>query len=276
MILQRLSINQTTTFRWPFEEDVARYAASGFRAIGVWRHKLSDLDIDDAIELLALHDLNVSHLFWAGGFTGSDGCRFQDSVDDAIDAIRTAAQLGSPCLIVHSGARAGHTRKHARRLLCDALTELLPVAETLDVTLALEPMLPGANAGMTFLSNVDEALDVIDAMADRRLKLVLDLYHQAHDDNLSGRIAALADRVALVQLGDASCLPSVEPDRQLLGEGKLPLGPIIDELEMAGYTGFYDVELIGQSLESYSYDEILRHTRQAFYALAERTRLSRS
>ena len=37
-----LSMNETTTFRWSFEEDVARYAAAGIPAMGVWRQKLSD------------------------------------------------------------------------------------------------------------------------------------------------------------------------------------------------------------------------------------------
>ncbi len=40
--MPQLSMNETTTFRWSFEEDVAQYAAAGISAIGVWRQKLSD------------------------------------------------------------------------------------------------------------------------------------------------------------------------------------------------------------------------------------------
>jgi hypothetical protein len=35
-----LSMNETTTYRWSFEEDVAHYARAGIRAMGVWRHNL--------------------------------------------------------------------------------------------------------------------------------------------------------------------------------------------------------------------------------------------
>ena len=35
--MAELSMNETTTFRWSFEEDVAHYAAAGIPAIGVWR-----------------------------------------------------------------------------------------------------------------------------------------------------------------------------------------------------------------------------------------------
>ncbi len=47
-----LSMNETTTFRWSFEEDVARYAAAGIPAMGVWRQKLSDCGQGRGLELL--------------------------------------------------------------------------------------------------------------------------------------------------------------------------------------------------------------------------------
>ena len=119
-----LSISETTTFRWSFEEDVTRYAAAGIPAIGVWRQKLSDYGEAKGIELLAESRMAVSHLFWAGGFTGSDGRSFRASIEDAADALRTAAALGTHTLVAHSGARAGHTFNHARRLFKDALAEL--------------------------------------------------------------------------------------------------------------------------------------------------------
>ena len=101
-----LSLNETTTFRWSFEDDVANYAAAGIEAMGVWRQKLSDCGLDRASELLRQHRLMVSHLFWAGGFTGSAGHSYRESVDDTADALRTAAALGARCLVVCSGARA--------------------------------------------------------------------------------------------------------------------------------------------------------------------------
>ena len=73
----------------------------------------------------------MSNLLWAGGFTGSDGHTFRESVDDAAEAIRLAAALHARSLVVYSGAPGGHTHNHARRLLVDALRQLLPLAEEL-------------------------------------------------------------------------------------------------------------------------------------------------
>ena len=83
----RLAISDLTTFRWSFEEDVARYSAAGVPAIGVWRQKLADLGDERGAELLAECGLVASSLQWAGGFTGSDGHSHEESLADARQAI---------------------------------------------------------------------------------------------------------------------------------------------------------------------------------------------
>ena len=99
-----LSMNETTTFRWSFEEDVARYSEAGIPAMGVWRQKLSDCGREKASELLQKYGLKASHLFWAGGFTGSEGRSFRESIEDAQEALQSAAALGTETLMVYSGA----------------------------------------------------------------------------------------------------------------------------------------------------------------------------
>ena len=265
--MARLSINETTTFRWTFEEDVANYAAAGIPAIGVWRRKLSDCGEAKAIGLLRDHRLKVSHLFWAGGFTGSDGRTFRESLQDAGDALRLAKRLGAGCLLVCTGARAGHTYNHARRLVKDALGQLAPLAAELDVLLAVEPMHPACAAEWTILTSVDEALDVIDAVGSPHVRLVFDTYHLGQESGMVERVPQLAPRVALVQLGDARTALTAEQDRCRLGEGAVPLGPIVAAFAAAGYDGYYDVELLGEEFETADYGELLTHIKDAFARL---------
>ena len=153
-----LSMNELTTYRWSFEDDVHRYVDVGIRSIGVWRQKLSDYGEEKGIELLQETGLSVSNLMWAGGFTGSDGRSFKDAMADAHDAIRLTAELQADCLIVFSGGRGGHTANHANRLLKDALRALLPVARELDVTLAIKPMDIGCARDWTFLTELSETV----------------------------------------------------------------------------------------------------------------------
>lgn len=269
--MAQLSVNETTTFRWSFEEDVANYAQAGIPAIGVWRQKLSDFGESKGIELLAESGLKASHLLWAGGFTGSDGRSFRSSVEDAVEALRIAGELKAQTLVVYSGARAGHTFNHARRLIKDALKELTPVATEHSVFLALKPMHPGCASEFTFLTSIDDVLALIETIESPQVKMVFDTYHLGHDPSLLARIPQIVPHLALVQLGDAKKPPTGEQNRCLLGQGEIPLREIVASLQEAGYDGFYDVKLLGEEIETLDYWDLLHHAKQAYQdLLAER------
>ena len=263
--MAQLAVSETTTFRWSFEEDVTRYAAAGIPAIGVWRHKLSDCGAPRSEELLQRAGLSVAYLSWAGGFTGADGRSYRESLEDAVEAVRTAASLRCPTLVVYSGSRAGHTANHARRLFRAAMLELAPVADDLGVTLAVEPMHPGCAAEWTFLTSLAEVVEFLDAVGHPRVQMAFDTYHLGQGDISPESIMRAAPRVALVRLGDARRPPVGEQNRCRLGEGHVPLDPILAALQAGGYDGYYDVELLGEEIESVDYPLLLEHAREAFH-----------
>jgi sugar phosphate isomerase/epimerase len=260
-------MNEMTTYRWSFEEDVEHYRQAGIPAIGVWRQKLSDFGEEKGVELLAESGLAVSNLLWGGGFTGSDGRTFRDSVDDALEAVRLAGSLRADCLVLYTGARAGHTHNHARRILRDALKELLPAAAEQKVSLALEPMHESCGEEWTFLHSLDDALPVLEAFPDGQVGLVLDTYHLGWDERFLNRVADIAARVKVVHLGDGKLPPGEDQNRCPLGTGALPLRATIQALEGAGYRGRYDVELLGEDLEASNYRELLEQSKAAFARL---------
>lgn len=267
--MSRVSMNELTTYRWSFEEDVQFYRAAGFDGIGVWRQKLNDYGEEKGADLLAEAGLAVSTLSWAGGFTGSDGRSHAEAIDDALDAVQLAAQLRAGCLIVHSGARGGHTNNHVRRLFRSALEKLLDAADPLGVTIALEPMHLGCAADWTFLNGLEETLALVQTINCPRLKLAFDAYHLGHDEEILPRVGDFARQIAIVQLGDARHAPRGEMNRCRLGEGQLPLSRIVAALLDAGYDGFFDVELMGEEIEADDYQELLLHSRQAFDELVD-------
>jgi sugar phosphate isomerase/epimerase len=145
-----------------------------------------------------------------------------------------------------------------------ALKELIPLAETSNVTLAVEPMHPGCAEEWTFLTSLNDAMQLVESLASSRVKIVLDTYHLGLDAGLVERIRATASSIAIVQLGDAKRPPSGEQNRCRLGEGVVPLIEIIAALKAGGYDGFYDVELLGEELEAVDYTALLRHAQEAF------------
>jgi sugar phosphate isomerase/epimerase len=265
--MARLSMNEMTTYRWSFDEDVSEYRSAGIPAIGVWRRKLADFGEDKGIELLAEAGLPVSNLLWAGGFTGSDGHTFRESVDDAADAIRLTAALRARSLVVYSGARAGHTHNHARRLLVDALRQLVPLAEELKITLAVEPMNPACAGEWTFLTDLRDTLAVFDAVGSDHVQLAFDAYHFGADPAAMALLPKFAGRIAVVHLADGRPPSDQEQNRTRLGQGAVPLPEVIAALKAIGYDGDYDIELIGQEIEATDYRQLLRHCLDAYEKL---------
>jgi sugar phosphate isomerase/epimerase len=259
-----LSINEMTTYRWSFEEDVTSYQDAGIEAIGVWRRKLADYGEEKGVELIRHSGIKVSNLLWAGGFTGSDGRSYQESLADAREAMQLAAELEAPCLVVYSGGRNGHTQNHARRLFATALSDLLPAAERLGVTLAVEPMHSGCADEWTLLTSLDEAMGLVDGIGSPRLKLAFDTYHLGHDPRVVDEIGRVARHVAVVHLGDGRQPPQREQNRYRLGEGTLPLAQIVRSFQQAGYDGYYDVELVGEAVETCDYQELLACSKRTF------------
>ncbi len=265
--MARLSMNEVTTYRWSFEEDVTHYAAAGIKAIGVWRRKLADFGEEKGIELLADAGLSVSNLGWAGGFTGSDGRSFRESMEDAAEAIRLAGALRAGCLVVYTGARGGHTHNHARRLMIDALQELVPLAAEYRVSLALEPMHLGCAAEWTFLNTLDDTLSMLAKVGSPHVGLVFDTYHLGHDAKVLDQIDQIVRYVRVVHLGDGKAPPDKEQDRSRLGDGVIPLGEITSALASAGYDGDYDVELIGEEIGGVDYHGLIEQSKRAFHEL---------
>ena len=261
--MNTLAISQLSTLRWGLEQDAIAYAQRGFNGIGVFRPKLEDFGVDRTVEFLAEQSLSVTSLSWVGGFTGSDGRAFDDAIADALLAVGDAANLRAETLIVLAGGRNNHIRNHARRTLCDALLEVTAVAEEYGVRLSLEPIHAGCGDEWSFVNDLESTLEIIETVASKSLGLTLDTYHVGMDDEVVRWLPDVIPHLHLVQLGDGRHSPLGEMNRCLLGEGTVPLDSILDMLVRHGYHGPFEVELIGEDMESLSYDEILDHT-QAF------------
>lgn len=258
----RLSVNELSTFRWSFEEDVLHYHRAGFEAIGIWRPKLADYGEEKGVELLREHGLSISSLQWIGGFTGSDGRTYRDSLHDALDTIQLAADIQAETVVVLAGGRGGHTKNHANRILRNALRELSEAAQAVGVQLAVEPMHIGCSQEWSFLNTIPQCLDIIAEIDNPNLGLVFDCYHLAQDRPPAPWLKSVVPFVRLVQLGDAKHAPMGEQNRCLLGHGRVPLANIVAIFQENGYRGFYEIEIVGQEVEHLKYEQILGAARQ--------------
>ena len=257
-----ISVSEVTTYLWPFDKDVQTYASYGLSSIGVWRQKLTDYGEEKGAELLAEEGMDVSHLYFAGGFTGYDGGSLQDAIDDAQQALEVAALIQADCLTLYTGSRGGHTYNHAHRLLQLAFDQILPIAEELGVALALEPMDARAATDWTFLTDLEQTLEVVDRRSHPLLKMALDTYHWGGDEKLYSLLPDLVPHLAIVHLGDCTFRPSRDHERCLLGAGNVPLQSMIAALSEHGYDATYDIRLMGEDIEVADEERVLRDSYQ--------------
>jgi sugar phosphate isomerase/epimerase len=256
--MQQLSVSEFSTYRWTFFQDVIKYSRHGYSSIGIWRTKVEDYGLVEAVDLIHEMKLTVSSLNWAGGFTGSDGRSFVDAVEDAMDAIRLASSLQANCLVIHPGARNLHTQGHAHRILEAALQQLIPVAADYDICLAIEPMLTGDASHWSFLESFEQHLEIVNRHPVERLGLVLDLFHVGREASVFQQLPDYFDRIRLVQIADRRQKIGSEDSRCPLGTGIVPLDKWIGRLDQLGYAGPLEIELRGSDMERVDYTDLLR------------------
>lgn len=267
--MQRLSVSEFSSFRWSFFQDVVKLSNLGFGSIGLWRSKVTDYGIEEAADLLSEMHASVSSLSWAGGFTGSNGVSHKDAIEDAIEAVYQAHMVGADKLIVHAGARNGHTESHAMRLLSGALAQITPIACDLGVTLLLEPISNQRNP-WNFLTHPRQYLELLNEFPESELGLVIDLFHIGRSQQFADFLPKLANRIRLVQLSDGR-FAGREFNRCQLGDGIIPVDRWLQLLVDNEYEGEFELELHGPDFELADYGDVLQKSQHFFNSAMSRT-----
>ena len=254
----RIAVSQLATLRWGLAEELCHYTEHGFDAISLWRPKLSDLYLCEARELLDSAGVRVSSIQWPGGFTGSEGQTFRESLEDAYEAIDLAEQLDCPLVVLRTGSRAGHTLSHARRLIRLAIEELAPAAEAAEVTLVMKPSQDEAS----FLTTLGDALAILEASDCPNVGLAIDLWSCSEELISFQGSRSVFERIKIVSVADRTDAISSCCERLPPGVGDLPLTGLLRLLVESGYRGEIEFDPVGQTVSSMGYEELLASLRQ--------------
>jgi len=244
--LDRVGMNQATTrLQWGFRESVEGYSRHGIRHIGVWRDKIAKVGLATAKAMLADNGMSVTALNRAGPFDLGVSSTAQVFYD-AREAIDDAAGLGAECLMVFLGGLSPGSKDMAaaRARNADVLADLLPVARSAGVTLALEPLHPMLAADRSCMCTMKEANDLCDALGPG-LGIVVDVYHVWWDPDLEAETArAAGGRILGFHVSDW-LVPTrnLLTDRGMMGDGIIDLPVIRSWVEAAGYRGPVEVEI---------------------------------
>lgn len=254
---KKWGINQMTTLRWSLEEDLRNYRDAGVTRIGLSRTKLADYSDEQAADLIRQSGLTPTSLSWAGGFTGSNGFDYQESLHDAIEAIETARFVGAPVVVFITGGQGAFTPRHGRGLVAESLKLLGEKAARSGIRLALQPMHRKFARKTSLVSDLAEGIELIEQVNHPAVGLVIDLFALGNLTNFMMLLPEAVKHCALVTLGDAPQHPSHEYDRLPLGEGVLPIIPAILALEKLGYRGSYEFQSLSDSTWGMDYRQVI-------------------
>jgi sugar phosphate isomerase/epimerase len=270
--LRGLSLNQATVQNLALDQAVGLCLRHEIPAIGLWRDKVAEHGLARSAAAVRDAGLHVSSLCRGGFFTHADPAARAAALADNRAAVAEAAELGADVLILVCGGMVpGHRDLGlARRMVADALAELVPTAERLGVRLGLEALHPMFCADRCVLSRLSDAIDLALQFPPAAVGVVVDTYHVWWDSQLAEEISRAQGRITAFQLADwVLPLPAdVLLGRGHLGDGHIDLARITAQVVAAGYRGYAEVEIFNQEIWAAPPDDTAATVRQRFSQLA--------
>ncbi len=268
--LGRLSLNQATVKKLTLAEAADLCVRHEIPAIGLWRDRVAEFGLAPSAAAVRAAGLHVSSLCRGGFFTHADRGARAAALADNRAAIAEAAGLGADTLILVSGGLVPGSRDLAlaRRLIADAIGELVPQAQRLGVRLGIEALHPMFCADRCVISSFGEAVDLAHQFPADAVGVVVDTYHVWWDVRLQDDIARAAGRIVGYQVCDwVLPLPAdVLLGRGHIGDGVIDFPPITAAVAAAGYDGYIEVEIFNADVWEAPPDQTAATARSRFPA----------
>ena len=266
-----LSLNQATVKNLNLGQAVDLCLRHEIPAIGLWRDRVAEMGLAKSAAAVRAARLHVSSLCRGGFFTHADPDARAAALADNRAAVAEAAELGADVLVLVCGGLVPGSRDLglARRMVTDAVGELVPVAERMGVRLGVEALHPMFCADRCVLSRLADAVDLALLFPAEAVGVVVDTYHVWWDSQLAAEIARARGRIAGFQLAD--WVHPLQADSLLgrghLGDGDIDLAQITAQVLAAGYRGFAEVEIFSQEVWDAPADDTAATVRRRFDAL---------
>jgi sugar phosphate isomerase/epimerase len=163
-----------------------------------------------------------------------------------MEALEEADQIGAPLLVLVCGADPGQTQEHSRDQIREGIRQLMPLAESVGVRLAIEPLHPMYAADRSAIVTLKQANDMVDAIGSESVGVAVDVFHLWWDPELPAEIRRCGTMNSLFAFHICDWKPDMKDmlnDRGIMGEGCIDVKQIRGWVESAGFTGFHEVEI---------------------------------
>jgi sugar phosphate isomerase/epimerase len=221
-----------------------------WRALGAQRVSFSSLQLfdygvqkaRDMLDAAGQRTETVTHVFCTGPLGGD----MQAERAQLARAIEAAAALGARSVYMLTGGRGAMDWEDGAKTFSTAIAPCRQLARDAGVALAIEntsPFYAHAHLG----NNLRDTITLAE-MAE--IGICIDVFGCWTEAGLHNLILRAMPRCVLVQVSDYVLGDRALPCRAVPGDGAIPWPDVMRWLHEAGYTGTFDLELIGPRIDA--------------------------
>jgi sugar phosphate isomerase/epimerase len=266
--LSNLCIHTITTKPWPIETAAKKYSQSGVKGISVWRNAVEGKNLSKVATVLKNEGLAVVSYVRGGFFPSIRAEKRQQALNENIQIIDEAAELGAPFIVLVCGADPQQSLEDSRKQIVDGIASLLPYAKDQGVKLAIEPLHPMYANDRSAINTLKQANDACEKLKSDYVGVAVDVYHLWWDDNLEVEIKRCGEleKIFAFHICDWKT-PTIDMlnDRGLMGEGCIPIKKIRSWVENSGFSGFNEVEIFSNIYWAQDQDLFLEKIIKAYW-----------
>ncbi|MEY4161064.1 MAG: hypothetical protein RLZZ136_1685 [Pseudomonadota bacterium] len=168
--------------------------------------------------------------------------------------IALAQQIGALSIIMTTGPRGDLTWPAAAARFAEAVAACADLAHSAGIQLAIEQT-SHLYADASIAHRLSDSLHLV---RQAGIAVIIDLFACWFDADIEEAIADAAPLTALVQVSDYVLGDRGLPCRAVPGDGAIPLDRLIPAILKAGFTGYFDLEIIGPRLQAEGEEQGLR------------------
>jgi sugar phosphate isomerase/epimerase len=258
----RISVSAICSYKQTLEEDIALWERLDVHRVGLTLAKMETAGTDDAVRRIGDAGLDVTNVI-AFGPRLAEPSMWAGHVDRLLACVDAARAVGSDCLAVTTGPAGPLSWEDAADRLEEFLAPVITAAGDLPI------IIEHTNSLRVDVGFVHSLRDMVDLARRLGVGVLCEVNacwaERALDQTLSEGI----DVIDLVQVSDFVVGTHDTPNRVVPGDGDIPLRRILGDVIAAGYTGVFDLELIGPLIEEEGYEPAVRRAVLALTAVLE-------
>lgn len=240
-----LSINQLSLVPAAFDKQVDVVARIGATAITPDIVQLVDVPAAQAARLIGDAGLQAAALTHrAFGF--ADAIETDAARERLERSIEFAAAIGAGNIVMTTGGRGLLKWGDAAKRFTEAIAPCAAKARTAGITLGIEPT-----------SHLYADVSIANRLSDctalallANVSVTIDLFACWADADINAAITEAGSHTSLVQVSDYVYGDRGLPCRAVPGDGAVPFDWLLPDIVAAGFSGMFDLEIIGPRLQT--------------------------